>query len=93
MPTVRVRVQPGASRDQVNEYRDGVLRVRVTAPPREGRANAAAVTLLAKFLDLPVSQLRIIRGQASRDKLIEVEKLDEADLRGRLERLKKRSGE
>lgn len=50
----RVRLQPKASRDAIVGEVDGVLRLRVTAPPVEGRANEACLRLLAKRLDLPV---------------------------------------
>ena len=47
---LRVRVQPGAGRDEVIGWREGALRVRVTAPPHDGRANVAVTRLLAAAL-------------------------------------------
>ena len=72
---LRVRVQPRASRSQVVGYDGQVLRVRVTAPPEDGRANDAVVALLSETLGVPRSRVRILRGHASRDKLVSVESL------------------
>ncbi len=81
----QVRVQPKASSDQVAGYREGVLQLRVTAPPDKGRANAAVVSLLAEALGVPKSRVRIIRGQTSRDKVVTVESLTPGEVRGILE--------
>ena len=80
-----VKVQPKASRGQVVGYRDGVLQLRVTAPPDKGRANAAVVALLADALGVAKSRVRIVRGQSSRDKVLAVESLTQEDVRGILE--------
>ena len=80
-----VKVQPKTSKDQVVGYRDGVLQLRVTAPPDKGRANAAVVALLADALGVAKSRVRIVRGQSSRDKVLAVESLTQEDVRGILE--------
>jgi uncharacterized protein (TIGR00251 family) len=67
-----VRVQPRARRDEVVGWQGTTLRVRVTAPPAEGRANQAVITLLAEVLDLPRSAIGLVSGAASRDKLVRV---------------------
>jgi hypothetical protein len=61
-----------------------VLRVRVTAPPVEGRANDALLRLLARALDVPVSRLRIVRGQTQRNKVVAVEGLSADEVHARL---------
>jgi len=75
---ISVRVRPGASREEVAEVVDGVLFVRVGAPAHDGRANRALCRLLAKRLGVPPSRVEIVRGQRSRDKLIEISGLDQA---------------
>lgn len=71
---IALRVTPGASADSVALDRtpDGapLLRVRVTAPPVDGAANAAVLKLLARALGAPKSALRIERGAGGRDKLV-----------------------
>lgn len=81
----RVKVQPKASRDQVVGYREGVLQLRVTAPPDKGRANAAVVSMLAQALGVAKSRVRIVRGQTSRNKVVTVESLSPEEVRGILE--------
>mgnify|MGYP003314403501 CR=1 FL=1 len=85
MNNFQVKVQPKASLDQVVGYREGVLQLRVTAPPDKGRANAAVVALLANALGVAKSLVRIVRGQSSRDKVLTVESLTPEDVRGILE--------
>jgi uncharacterized protein len=58
--------------------------VRVTAPPVEGKANAAVRRLLAKRLGVAPGRVTVARGSSGRDKLIEVEGLDDAELLRRL---------
>jgi uncharacterized protein (TIGR00251 family) len=70
---IAVRVQPRARRNEIAGERDGAVLVRVTAPPVDGRANHAVRRLLAKRLGIPAGRVSVIRGDASRDKLVEVE--------------------
>jgi len=79
-----VRVIPRASRDEVAGTRDGRLLVRVTAPPLDGRANAAVCALLARAAGVPKGAVCVVRGEASRDKQVRIDGVDEADVRARL---------
>lgn len=79
-----VRVQPRASRDEILGWRDGVLRVRVTAPPVEGSANAAVVALVAGALEVKVGAVRVVRGERGRDKIVSVAGLSGEQIRDRL---------
>ena len=65
-------VTPGARTERVDRVDATQLRVAVTEPPREGRANAAVVSAVARFLGVPSSRVRIVRGLASRRKVVEV---------------------
>jgi uncharacterized protein (TIGR00251 family) len=76
--TISVRVQPRAQRDEIVAVRDGVLVVRVVAPPVEGRANDAVRRVVSERLGVPPSRVRLLRGQRSRDKVLRVEGLDQA---------------
>lgn len=73
MGELRVRVQPRAKRNEIAGERDGALLVRVTAPPVDGKANAAVCKLLAKALGVAPSTVAVIRGQSARDKLVSVD--------------------
>ncbi len=67
-----VIVTTRAGRERVERIDATHLRVAVTAPPHEGRANAAVVKAVAAFLDVAPSRVRIIRGEASRRKIVDV---------------------
>ena len=69
--TVDLRVQPRARR-AVLEPSAGALRAAVTAPPEDGKANAAVIALLAEQWRLPKSSFDVIRGQTSRAKTVRV---------------------
>jgi uncharacterized protein (TIGR00251 family) len=81
-----VRVIPRAARDEIAGERDGRLLVRVTAPPLESRANKALCRLIAKRAAVAPGRVAVVRGGRSRDKLVRVEGLSEAELRSRLGR-------
>jgi uncharacterized protein (TIGR00251 family) len=81
---VRVRVVPGATRDELRSTTDGGIVVRVTAPAREGRANKAVCQLLAKRLRIAPSNVTIVRGARSREKLIRIAGIDDAAVRAGL---------
>ena len=75
--TIRVKVTPNARRDALVGWEDDpragrVLRVRLRAPPAEGKANKALVAFLADRLGLPKSALTLVHGQTSRLKTIEL---------------------
>jgi uncharacterized protein (TIGR00251 family) len=76
-----VRLQPRAARDEIAGERAGAALVRVTEPPLEGRANAALVKLIAKRAGVAKSRVSIVRGARSRQKLVLVEGMGEAELR------------
>jgi uncharacterized protein (TIGR00251 family) len=67
-----VRVQPRASKDEIAGERGGALKVRLRAPAVEDRANEALVEFLAELLKTPKSAVRILSGDRSRTKRIEI---------------------
>jgi len=68
-----VRVIPRASREGLAGTRDGRLLVRVSAPPVDGRANAAVQALLAKACGVPKGAVSVVRGESSRDKRVRID--------------------
>jgi hypothetical protein len=72
MLTFAVRVSPRASRDAIEGEHDGALKVRVTAPPVDEKANEALRRLLAARLNVPVSAVKIVAGEKSRNKRVAV---------------------
>jgi hypothetical protein len=67
-----VRVQPRASKDEIAGEMGGALKVRLRAPAVEDRANDALVEFLAQLLKTPKSAVRILSGDRSRTKRIEI---------------------
>jgi uncharacterized protein len=83
---LRVHVQPGAGRSAVVGRHGDALKVRVAAPPVEGRANEASRSLVSEALGVPESDVELISGQSSRAKRFRLQGLDaeEADQRLRV---------
>jgi uncharacterized protein (TIGR00251 family) len=81
MADLAVRLQPRAKRDEVVGERAGAVVIRVTAPPVDGKANAALEAFLAARAGVPRSAVNVVRGHASRDKLVRIEGVDAPELR------------
>lgn len=80
-----VRVHPRASRNEIaGEYQDG-LKIRLTAPPLDKRANEALRELLASRLNVPLAAVRIASGERSRTKRVEIHGVTAAMIRGLLD--------
>jgi uncharacterized protein (TIGR00251 family) len=76
-----VRVQPRASRDEIaGEYQDG-LKIRLTAPPLDDRANDSLRKLLASRLKVPLTAVRMASGERSRNKRVEIHGVTAAMIR------------
>jgi hypothetical protein len=69
---LEVKVQPRSSRNQIVGEQAGVLKVKLTAPPVEGEANAALVDFLSGYLKVPRKDINLIKGETSRHKIIEI---------------------
>ncbi len=67
-----VTVKPRAKTEEVRIIDEGQYLASVHAPPQKGKANKALIELLANYLSVPKTSVRIIRGQTGRRKLIEV---------------------
>jgi uncharacterized protein (TIGR00251 family) len=82
---VKLRVSPGAKKSQVVGPHGDAFRVKVAAPPVDGKANEALLDFLSEVLGVPRRQVSLLTGQASRDKVVEVLGLDSAAVHARLE--------
>jgi len=83
--TFAVRVQPRARRNAVAGLKGDALKVCVTAPPEDGRANEALIELLAETLDVKRRQIEILTGATSRDKVVRVSGLGRTELAAKLQ--------
>lgn len=78
--TFDIQVIPHASRVELVGVQDGVLKIKVTAPPMEGAANEACIKLLAKELGLKKSQMEISSGAKSRKKTVMIKDISKKEL-------------
>ena len=84
---IEVHVQPGSSRNKITGYENGILKVKITAAPVEGKANQKLIEFLADALDVAKSDITIKTGQTGKRKLLEIGNLSPEELKERLERL------
>jgi uncharacterized protein (TIGR00251 family) len=72
-----IRVTPRASHNEIVEIlSDGTVKIRLTAPPVEGKANQALIEFLSDVLDIPTSRIEIVAGENGRDKLVSIMDMD-----------------
>jgi uncharacterized protein (TIGR00251 family) len=79
-----VKVHPRAKKNAITGELGDALKVSLTAPPIEGRANEACIEFFAKLLKVPRSSVTIASGQGSRNKVIRVARLSAYELRKRI---------
>jgi uncharacterized protein (TIGR00251 family) len=82
--TFRVRVQPRASRTEVAGEHAGAIKLRIVAPPVDGKANEECIRFLARLLEVPPRAIEIVSGDSSRDKVIRVHATTAARVRDAL---------
>ena len=68
----KVRVQPDASKNEIVGVQDDVLKIRISAPPVQGKANKALIQFLAREIRVKRSQIEIVKGHTSRIKTIQI---------------------
>jgi uncharacterized protein (TIGR00251 family) len=77
---VPVRAQPGARKNGIAGEHAGALKIAVTAPPEDGRANKAIIETFSKLLNIKRSQVQLLSGEKSRDKRLLVTGCSKATL-------------
>ena len=84
MARLAVKVHPRARRNALAGRVEGVWKLELTAPPAGGRANEACIRFFADLAGVPLARVRILRGQTSRSKVIEIEGIAPEELEARL---------
>jgi uncharacterized protein (TIGR00251 family) len=69
---LNLKISPNARVNEVVGIQEGIISIKIKAPPVEGKANIELVGYLGKLLDIPKSNVDIIRGHTSRNKTVEV---------------------
>ena len=79
-----VRAVPRASKNEIQGPHNGALKIRLTTPPVDGKANQALIKLLSKSLNIPRSRIELIQGETSRSKIFRISGLNATDCTERL---------
>lgn len=80
-----VRITPRMPKNEISEIlEDGTIKIRLTAPPVDGKANQALIDFLSKILQVPASSIEIIAGQTGRNKLITIMNLNSDEVHHRI---------
>jgi hypothetical protein len=88
---LKIRVTPRAKRDEVYYIlEDGTVKVRLTAPPVEGKANKALIKYFSGIFEIPRSQIEILSGFKSRNKSLAIRGMDSVEIYDKLNELLKR---
>lgn len=82
--TLSVRVHPGAKRNAITGTHDGALKISLTAPPSDGRANAALIAFVAERLQIPRPSVELIAGATNRSKTLRLAGITAAEAEARL---------
>ncbi|WP_413289930.1 DUF167 domain-containing protein [Bdellovibrio sp. HCB337] len=77
-------VQPKSSKNEIIGPHNGALKIKITAPPVDGKANAELVDFLSEILGIPKRQIEILKGETGRNKSVEIFGLSPEEIRGKL---------
>lgn len=83
---LHIKVKPNSKKDELTRETDGMIKVRIKAPPVEGKANKYLTTYLAAFFGLSKSKVTLLKGETNQYKTVEIE-ADETDIQKRLEEI------
>lgn len=81
---ISLRIYPNATRNEVVGFAEGVLKVKVSAPPVKGKANRELIAFLSQVLGVGKGSLTIIKGHTSRNKVIAIDGLSQEEVIRRL---------
>jgi len=88
--TLTLQVHPNAKRNEVLGFEDGILRLKIAAPPVEGKANKELISFLSKTLAIRKSSITIDRGQTSKVKIVTILDLDRNQIYEMIEAARKK---
>jgi len=83
---VKVKIVPGSSKNKIVGVYNDALKISITAPPVEGKANKKCIAYLAKYFDVAKSKIEIISGQTSKNKLIKIYDISQKEFLEKLEK-------
>lgn len=84
---VKVKIVPGSSKNKIIGAYNDALKITITAPPIEGKANKKCITYLAKYFDVAKSKIEIISGRTSKNKLIKIYDISKKEFLDKIEKI------
>ncbi|MGB6371232.1 MAG: DUF167 domain-containing protein [Atribacterota bacterium] len=84
---IKVKIVPGSSKNKIIGVYNDSLKITITAPPVEGKANKKCVAYLAKYFDVAKSKIEIISGQTSKNKLIRIYDISQKEFLNKIEKI------
>lgn len=81
---IRLKVVPSSSRDQIVGWLGDSLKIKVAAPPEKGKANQAVIQLLARTMGIEPSAIRVVSGESTPNKIVEISGVDSWDFEQKL---------
>lgn len=83
--TLRIKVVPGARQDRIVGWLGDAIKIRTSAPPEAGKANDRVLNLIAGALMVPRSQVKLLRGHANPNKVLQIDGMTQAQAVKRVE--------
>ncbi len=74
---IQVQIQPGSSKDQIIDLHNGRLKIKISAPPVDGKANQNLIEFIAKALGVSKSKIEIVKGRTSKLKTLKISGIDQ----------------
>ncbi len=87
---IKVKTVPGSSKDSIQLREEGSLTIHVSAPPEKGKANNKLVGLISKWIGISKNEVMIVKGETSREKLIQLPTKYQKVFMAKLEELKEK---
>ena len=84
---VKVKIVPGSSKNKIIGVYNDSLKITITAPPVEGKANKKCIAYLAKYFDVAKSKIEIILGQTSKNKLIKIYDISKKEFLDKIDKI------
>jgi len=84
---IKVKIVPGSSKNKIVGVHNNAIKITITGPPVEGKANKKCIAYLAKYFDVAKSKIKIISGQTSKNKLIKIYDISQKEFLDKLEKV------
>ncbi|RMA97612.1 DUF167 domain-containing protein [Hydrogenothermus marinus] len=69
---IRIKVKPNAKKEEIKKIEDDYFEIRVTVVPEKGKANKKVIEILSKYFKVPKSNITLLKGETSKEKLFEI---------------------